>query len=141
MTSGTPEMVAALDGIRGRALRVDRNRRDALRRGQNINPVTSPYLGKTAGAWLPSWLPVLARISKNGVGRTRFELVTSSVSGKRSPAELTARVPRRDATRARTPPRAANGHADSAIPAETPIPTIPASADGPSTTGDLEKEP
>ena len=34
------------------------------------------------------------------VGRTGFEPVTSSVSGKRSPTELTARVPRRDATRA-----------------------------------------
>jgi hypothetical protein len=33
------------------------------------------------------------------VGRTGFEPVTSSVSGKRSPAELTALVPRRDATR------------------------------------------
>ena len=37
----------------------------------------------------------------NLVGRTRFELVTSSVSGKRSPAELTAPGPRRDATRAK----------------------------------------
>src|SRR5580658_9388670 len=54
------------------------------------------------------------------VGRTRFELVTSSVSGKRSPAELTARVPRRDATRARTPPRAANGQADPCEPSQDP---------------------
>ena len=38
-------------------------------------------LRKTAGAWLPSWLSALHQISKNGVGRTGFEPVTSSVSG------------------------------------------------------------
>jgi hypothetical protein len=37
--------------------------------------------GETAGAWLPSELPVLDRFSKNAVGRTGFEPVTSSVSG------------------------------------------------------------
>ena len=37
--------------------------------------------GKPAGAWLPFWLPALDWFSKNGVGRTRFELVTFSVSG------------------------------------------------------------
>jgi hypothetical protein len=42
--------------------------------------------------------------------------VTSSVSGKRSPAELTARVPRRDATRAGIPPR----DADRISPAKRP---------------------
>jgi hypothetical protein len=36
-------------------------------------------LGKTAGAWLPSWLSTLDEISKNRVGRTGFEPVTSSV--------------------------------------------------------------
>jgi hypothetical protein len=37
-------------------------------------------LGITAETWLPSWLPALDRISKNRVGRTGFEPVTSSVS-------------------------------------------------------------
>jgi hypothetical protein len=36
--------------------------------------------GETAGAWLPFWLSALDEISKNGVGRTGFEPVTSSVS-------------------------------------------------------------
>jgi hypothetical protein len=39
------------------------------------------------------------------VGRTGFEPVTSSVSGKRSPAELTAPIPRRDVTRGGSLPR------------------------------------
>ena len=51
------------------------------------------------------------------VGRTGFEPVTSSVSGKRSPTELTARVPRRDATRARTPPYDADRASHRASPA------------------------
>ncbi len=34
-----------------------------------------------AGRWLSSWLSPLDRFSKNGVGRTGFEPVTSSVSG------------------------------------------------------------
>jgi hypothetical protein len=38
--------------------------------------------------------------------------VTSSVSGKRSPAELTAPLPRRDATRAAGAPRDANAGAN-----------------------------
>jgi hypothetical protein len=59
------------------------------------------------------------------VGRTGFEPVTSSVSGKRSPAELTARVPRRDATRARTPPRAANGRATPRAQPRYPKPMTP----------------
>jgi hypothetical protein len=48
---------------------------------------------------------VTEQTSENRVGRTGFEPVTSSVSGKRSPAELTAPVPRGDATRGDTPPR------------------------------------
>jgi hypothetical protein len=56
---------------------------------------------------LPFWLPTWDRFSKM-VGRTGFEPVTSSVSGKRSPTELTAPIPRRDATRAGTPPRDAS---------------------------------
>src|SRR5580692_235579 len=62
-----------------------------------------------------SWLPAGSRFGSHGetyirklVGRTGFEPVTSSVSGKRSPAELTARVHRRDATRAEPLKRAAN---------------------------------
>jgi hypothetical protein len=38
-------------------------------------------LGKTAGAWLPLRSSMLDRFSKNSVGRTGFEPVTSSVSG------------------------------------------------------------
>jgi hypothetical protein len=75
-------MVAALDGIRGYGLRADRNRRDALRRGRNARAVSRAYWAKTAGAWLPSWLSALDKISKNRVGRTGFEPVTSSVPGK-----------------------------------------------------------
>src|SRR5580658_547079 len=40
---------------------------------------------KTAGGWLPFGLSSLDKISKNGVGRTGFEPVTSSVSGKPRP--------------------------------------------------------
>jgi hypothetical protein len=75
-----------------------------------------PLFGKTPGRWLSFGLSPLDGFSKNGVGRTGFEPVTSSVSGKRSPAELTARVPRRDVTRADPPPRAAEGHAHPANP-------------------------
>ena len=46
---------------------------------------------QTPGRWLSFELSALDGFSKNGVGRTGFEPVTSSVSGKRSPAELTAR--------------------------------------------------
>jgi hypothetical protein len=38
-------------------------------------------LGKTAGVWLPLRLSMLDGFSKNSVGRTGFEPVTSSVSG------------------------------------------------------------
>jgi hypothetical protein len=40
--------------------------------------------GETAGGWPPLGLSPLDTISKNSVGRTRFELVTSSVSGESS---------------------------------------------------------
>jgi hypothetical protein len=57
------------------------------------------------------------------VGRTGFEPVTSSVSGKRSPTELTARVPRRDATRARTSLRDTSSDTDHASPVQAGAPT------------------
>ena len=44
-------------------------------------PCDQRLLNKTAGAWLPFGIPALDRFSKNGVGRTGFEPVTSSVSG------------------------------------------------------------
>ena len=87
--------------------------------GSQMNPI-QPTQASTATTPRPRSHLVshlrTEQVSENLVGRTRFELVTSSVSGKRSPAELTARVPRRDATRARTPPRVANGQADPCEP-------------------------
>src|ERR1700722_1792657 len=59
------------------------------------------------------------------VGRTGFEPVTSSVSGKRSPAELTARVPRRDVTRARTAPRDADAAVGPPQPSTRPTAATP----------------
>ena len=56
------------------------------------------------------------------VGRTGFEPVTSSVSGKRSPTELTAQEPRRDATRATGPPRRANDADQAPRPAPGHVP-------------------
>jgi hypothetical protein len=56
----------------------------------------------------PRSVPGRAGNKKCLVGRTGFEPVTSSVSGKRSPAELTAPVPRADATRGGPPPRDGN---------------------------------
>ena len=50
--------------------------------------------GKTAGAWLPFGLPVLDRLSKNGVGRTGFEPVTSSVSSGNSRVSVTVGLSR-----------------------------------------------
>jgi len=44
--------------------------------------VSHGYRARTAGRWLSFRLPPLYMISKNGVGRTGFEPVTSSVSGK-----------------------------------------------------------
>jgi hypothetical protein len=52
-------MVPALYGARGSALGADQDRLDALCRGRNASTVTSALLGKTAGAWLPSWLQAL----------------------------------------------------------------------------------
>jgi hypothetical protein len=69
--------------------------------GASADDLTSTDLLELALGGTGSSKPVM-------VGRTGFEPVTSSVSGKRSPAELTARVPRRDATRASTPPRVAS---------------------------------
>ena len=53
------------------------------------------------------------------VGRTGFEPVTSSVSGKRSPTELTAPLPRRDVTRAASP----TSHANDATTQPAPSPS------------------
>jgi hypothetical protein len=70
-----------------------------------------------AGGQLVAWAQVAIGChfyrtrTRKTVGRTGFEPVTSSVSGKRSPAELTAPVPRADATRGGRPPRGGNhGH-------------------------------
>ena len=81
--------------------------------GSSARPGTRAALG-------PRGVSSRAGNKKCLVGRTGFEPVTSSVSGKRSPTELTARVPRRDATRAGTPPRDASRDADDASPATTP---------------------
>jgi hypothetical protein len=55
----------------------------------------SVMVANAGAGWLPHWLPlavsILLIVALNCVGATRFELVASSVSGKRSPAELSAR--------------------------------------------------
>ncbi len=48
--------------------------------GCNVKCSDQQRCGKTAEAWLPFWLEALDKISKNDVGRTGFEPVTSSVS-------------------------------------------------------------
>ena len=48
---------------------------------RNVRRSDQQRRDKTAGGWLPFGFPPLDTISKNVVGRTRFELVTSSVSG------------------------------------------------------------
>jgi len=52
--------------------------------GRNVRRSDQQRSGKTAGGWLPLRPLVLDRLSKDGVGRTGFEPVTSSVSECRS---------------------------------------------------------
>ena len=66
------------------------NRREVLGVDRNVKCSDQLLRDETAARWLSLRLSPLDMISKNGVGRTGFEPVTSSVSGKRSPAELTA---------------------------------------------------
>src|ERR1017187_2113652 len=56
--------------------------RESLVLPANVKRSDQLLRGKAAGGWLSLWLSPLDAVSKNVVGRTRFELVTSSVSGK-----------------------------------------------------------